>query len=105
MKKKRPKLKESIPLGEIIPQVLQSYPHGSNQGLSRVWALWDQTVGEALAQNARPAAFKDNLLLVHVASPTWIHHLQFLKADLITKLNNALQNEMVADIKFKVGPL
>jgi predicted nucleic acid-binding Zn ribbon protein len=41
--------------------------------------------------------------LVHVTSSAWIHHLQFLKKELVKRLNDDLGQPLVSDIKFKVG--
>ena len=62
-------------------------------------------VGEVIARNARPGAFKGKLLLVNVTSSTWAHQLQFLKKDIIKKVNDALGKELVEEIKFKIGPV
>jgi hypothetical protein len=104
MPERKPK-QDFIHIGRIIGDVLKEFMPESGGGLSRVWQLWDDVVGAAIAANARPAAFKGDLLLVHVTSSTWIHQLQFLKADIISKLNAALGKPMITEIKFKIGPL
>jgi predicted nucleic acid-binding Zn ribbon protein len=58
-----------------------------------------------IAQNAKPAAFKGKILIVHVSSSTWVHQLQFLKKEMIAKLNNAFGNALIDDLKFKIGKL
>ena len=100
----RKQKKGFVPIGSIIADLLKQYRRESNGGLIQVWHVWDGVVGEAIASNAQPAAFKGDLLLVHVTSSTWIHQLQFLKADIISKLNTALDKPAVAEIKFKIGP-
>jgi predicted nucleic acid-binding Zn ribbon protein len=70
-----------------------------------VWRVWNSAAGEELARHARPVAFKGSTLLVAVASSSWRHHLHFLKADLVRRLNAELGRDMVTDIKFKVGSL
>jgi predicted nucleic acid-binding Zn ribbon protein len=67
--------------------------------------LWDRVVGAPIAGNAKPAAFKGRILLVHVTSSTWIHQLQFLRKDIIEQLNRALGKELIEEIKFKIGPV
>jgi predicted nucleic acid-binding Zn ribbon protein len=62
-------------------------------------------VGEVIAQNAKPAAFKGQILLVHVTSSSWIHQLQFLKKEMIERLNNSMGKPLIEDLKFKIGPL
>ena len=73
--------------------------------MAGIWQLWDAAVGSAIAENARPAAFKGGLLVVHVSSSTWIHQLLFLKTDILAKVNHAFGKSLVQDIKFKIGPL
>ena len=73
--------------------------------MTAVWDRWDQAVGPDIARNAQPAAFKGELLLVHVSNSVWLHQLQFLKADLITRINTACGSQLVARMTFKIGPL
>jgi predicted nucleic acid-binding Zn ribbon protein len=99
------KRSDFVHIGNILENVLKSYRTEADFRLKAVWRLWDAAVGEAIAQNAQPAACKGNLLIVHVTNSTWIHQLQFLKKDLISALNAALGQSLLADIKFKIGPL
>ena len=94
-----------VQIGGVIRQVLRSCRRESGADLIRIWRLWDDTVGSVIAPNAQPAAFKGRLLLVHVASSSWMQQLRFLKQDMIKKLNLALEEELIEDIKFKIGPL
>ena len=103
--KKQDKPSDFVPIGHVIDSVLKNIRSEADYGLTKVWRLWDGVVGETIASNARPAAFKGQLLIVHVISSTWVHQLQFLKNDLITQLNDALGQSLVKDIKFKIGPL
>ena len=102
---KRKNIKEFVHIGTVINDVMRSYRNDCDQHLAQIWGLWDSAVGDDIAKNARPEAFKGKLLLVHVSSPTWMHQLQFFKQDMIKKLNDALGNAVVEEIKFKVGPV
>ena len=101
----RKKKAEFVHIGSIIDNVLKMYRRESDTGLNEIWNLWNSTVGSSIAENAKPAAIKGRLLLVHVASSAWIHQLQFLKDDIIRTMNMASGKEMIEDIKFKIGPL
>ena len=105
MKAKRKNSKEFVRISGIVNKVLQTCRKESDEGLTHVWSLWDRAVGEVIAENARPAAFKGKLLLVHVASSSWMHQLQFMKKDIIEKVNDALEEPLVEEIKFKIGAL
>jgi len=104
MKRKKP-AKEFAHIGSVIRNVLGSYRQDADQGLLQIWSLWDNAVGEVVAGNARPEAFKGKLLLVNVTCSAWVHQLQFLKKDIIKKVNQALGNPLVEDIRFKIGPI
>ena len=94
---------EPVPIGTVLSSVLKSGQIKTDGSLAKVWDLWTETVGAAIAENAKPAAFKQDILLVHVSSSVWLHHLQFLKQDIIAKLNAAMDDAVVKDIKFKIG--
>ena len=94
-----------VHIGGIIDDVLANFRRESDGELMRVWQLWDGVVGDVIAQNAKPAAFKGRVLIVHVSSSPWVHQLQFLKADMISKLNSALGKALIEDLKFKIGTL
>jgi predicted nucleic acid-binding Zn ribbon protein len=88
---------------EVLQAVLKRYRPEAEAGMLRIWQVWDLVVGEEMARNARPAAFKGSILLVHVTSPAWIHHLQFQRKEIIARLNTRLGVSMVSELKFKVG--
>lgn len=104
MKKRRTNKKFSD-IGDVLGKVLQQYRPMTDQSLIRVWDLWEEAVGAGVAENARPAAFKTDELLVHVSNSTWLHHLRFLENDLMDKLNIALGRNQIRTIRFKIGPI
>jgi len=94
-----------VHIGSIIDDVLKSYSREPDGELLRVWHVWDSIVGDIISKNTKPAAFKGRILLVHVTSSTWVHQLQFLKEEMIAKLNEALGKSLIDDLKFKIGPI
>jgi predicted nucleic acid-binding Zn ribbon protein len=94
-----------VPIGPVIDQVMRQYRPASDQGLLKVWEVWAQAVGAVIATHAKPAAFKGDLLLVHVSSSTWLHHLRFLEQEIILKLNTLLGGAKVSHIKLQIGTL
>ena len=104
MVRETPKTK-FVHIGDILGDVLKKYRRESDTELVQVWQIWDKIVGDIIAQNAKPAAFKGRILLVHVTSSSWIHQLQFLKREMIANLNNSLGKTLIEDLKFKIGPV
>ena len=103
--RKQDKQSDFVQIGNVIDGVIKNIRSEPDYALTKIWRLWDEIAGETIASNARPAAFKGKLLIVHVISPAWTHQLQFLKNDLMAKLNDPLGKPLVEEIKFKIGPL
>ncbi|MEW6077016.1 MAG: DUF721 domain-containing protein [Thermodesulfobacteriota bacterium] len=90
-------------ISDIIRTTLGKWLQTSGEPITRVWELWDATVGDPIAKNTRPACLKNQTLTVHVSSPAWIQELRFSKKNLIEKINTAAGSHLVSDIKFKVN--
>lgn len=103
MNEKRSANKKFTPIGEALARVLQQYRPATDPFMIQVWNVWESAVGASIAANARPVAFKGELLLVHVSSSTWLHHLRILEKEIISKINAALGCSSVGAIKWKVG--
>ena len=93
------------PLGTVLQQAMEASRIDIDLDAYRLWQQWEDVVGPTIAQNTRPEAIKGKLLLVNVSSAPWMQQLQFLKPELIEKLNETLGKEVVGDIRFKIGPL
>ncbi|MBT8341342.1 MAG: DUF721 domain-containing protein [Desulfatitalea sp.] len=102
---KRRNNKQFTHIGQVVEKVLREYRPQGDSELIRVWEVWESTVGKAIATNAQPKAFKGDVLLVQVASSTWLHHIRFLEKEMVTKINAALGGNSVRAFKFKVGAL
>lgn len=105
MRPVRKKMDKPAPLGGILKKALKASNIEVDLELYRLWEQWADLVGPAIAQNARPEAIKGKLLLVNVSSAPWMQQLQYLKSELIEKLNSALGMEALKDIRFKIGPV
>ena len=105
MAEKGGKKSEVLHIGSILPEVIRNCRRENDTAMTAVWDVWAQAVGGTVAGNTRPAAFKGRLLLVHVSSSVWVHQLQFMKAELIDKVNTACGKPLVDDMTFKIGPL
>ncbi len=101
----RKKMSSPAPLGTVLQQAMEASRIDIDLDAYRLWQQWEDVVGPTIAQNTRPEAIKGKLLLVNVSSAPWMQQLQFLKPELIEKLNETLGKEVVGDIRFKIGPL
>ena len=62
---------------------------------------WAKIVGDHIAKFSEATRIKQGVLFVRVNVSTWRNELQLRKPEIIRKLNNALGDELVKDIKFQ----
>jgi predicted nucleic acid-binding Zn ribbon protein len=105
MAQRRFNTKNFTNIGSVLDRVLHQYRPKADQEICKVWDIWSLAVGPEIAANARPAAFKGNILLLHVSNSTWLHHLRFMEKDLIAKINCALGTARIETIQLKIGPV
>lgn len=104
MTQRRRNRKNFAPLGQVLDKVVHQYRPQADHALIQVWDVWQAAVGDIIADNAQPAAFKRDILLIHVSSSTWLHHLRFMEKELIAKINHSLGAKRVRALTFKIGP-
>ncbi|MFN2376485.1 MAG: DUF721 domain-containing protein, partial [Candidatus Binatia bacterium] len=69
----------------------------------RVWQAWDEVVGRTISRNAQPVRLDGTRLVVTVRSSTWLQELSLLQRELIARLNEWMQREVVRELFFVVG--
>lgn len=95
-----------VRLGPIINSLISSYQKTTEPSvgkLSKIEDAWKSIAGSDIAENTKPTAIRGGLLTVNVTSSVWIQQLQYIKVELIIRLNAALKGESIENIKFKVG--
>ena len=96
-------MKRSSPtkLSEGIAAVLLELGMGKKIRQYEVFNLWESIVGEQIAKVAVAERISGSKLFVRVSRATWRNELIFLKQELITKINRALNEEIISDIIFR----
>jgi hypothetical protein len=92
-------------ISAILPRAIKAIHPDKIDTFIAICSLWDDIVGKSVSDHVRPAAYKKPLLIVHVNSSAWIHHLQFSKKVMIDQINTMLKITAVTDIKCKIGPV
>jgi len=94
----RPTMKKAEKVSSLLKTVLGD--QGLKEQLSRyqAWLVWDQLVGEQIAQRARPLRLRQNVLEVQVDHPVWMQQLQMLKPKILEKINQQIPNAGITDI-------
>ena len=94
-----------VKVGHIIKDVLRVQRKHGDAKMVRVWDEWQSAVGEQIGKNSNPAAFKGRLLIVNVTNSAWVQQLWLLRKEIIDKVNRSLGEDLIGEIKFKIGPV
>lgn len=103
MKKATPFGTALTPVGAVLETLVENCRSRTGGRIAQLSHIWEKAVAPPISDNARPFAIRGSLLLVHVSSSPWLHHLQFLKTDLMDTLNRHLSSTPITDIQFRVG--
>lgn len=102
---KKNKDSKLIHIKDILGNALGKYRPAMDTAMTGIWDVWDDAVGKPIAMNAKPESFKDGILNVNVSSSAWIHQLKFLETEMIANINKRLDQQIVKQIRFKIGKI
>ncbi len=71
----------------------------------RIWAIWEEAVGEQIAQHAIPSKIRNDVLEIKVAHPVWMQQLQLLKPRLLKQINEHLGDTPISDLYLRRGQI
>lgn len=103
MKTSRPRMRRPASVTDLLGSILRGTPAELRLKEGRIWEVWDEAIGGKIAAHAQPVAFREGTLTVHVDSAPWLQQLTYLKKDLIAKVNEALEEELVKELHLKSG--
>lgn len=103
MKTNRPRMRRPASVTDLLGSILRGTPAELRLKEGRIWEVWDEAIGKKIAAHAQPVAFREGTLTVHVDSGPWLQQLTYLKKDLIAKVNEALDEDLVKELHMKAG--
>jgi predicted nucleic acid-binding Zn ribbon protein len=62
--------------------------------------IWEQIVGEKIAENTKADSVEFGILTVKVETPTWRQELIFKKQEILGKINHQLGQNTIREIRF-----
>jgi len=93
------------PLKDIISGLLNNTDLPFNPDDARIWIVWDEAVGAAIAAHAHPSWIKNGCLRVNVSDSVWLQELEYVKETIMEKVNGKLGRNAVERIDLRFGPL
>lgn len=103
MVRRRSKKSQAEPITEAIHSALNASGMKDQARRFRIIQIYDQAVGKIIAKRSHPIAFSRGVLTVKSQSTAWQNELTFLKADMMARLNEALDAEVIQDIRVVAG--
>ncbi len=92
-------------IGDILPTVLKKRKIPVHTRDHRLSDAWNKAVGPIISGNTRANNVKGDTLFVKVSTSTWMQQLQFMKQDIIDKVNAVLEDQTIKNIYFSIGDI
>ncbi len=98
---KLPHRKDSTLLSSAIDDLTSRLGYRETIKAQMAIIVWDDVVGEKIVKVTSPVSIKKGILKVKVKNPVWRNELSYCKEDIRRKLNKAIGEPVVADIRFE----
>ena len=91
---------------KMSSQVLQSLFEDGKSPLSehflrwKLWSRWEELMGESIAENSEPVGYYQKKLYVFVKNSSVMHHMYFLRQNMIRKIAKEFHRNFVKEIIF-----
>jgi hypothetical protein len=104
MRRRTKRVKPEI-LGDILQKILKkrNIPHTSTD--RHLLNTWRRAVGPQIAAQTSPDTVKRGTLFVRVSAPVWLHQLQFMKEEILSKFNELCGRQEVHGLYFTIGDI
>ncbi|MDZ7658896.1 MAG: DUF721 domain-containing protein [Aliifodinibius sp.] len=85
-------------LKEALKDFLDTYPHRKRLKRGMILSLWEQTVGERIAEQTENLHFEHGNLVVHVKNPAWRQEIHMKRYSIAKKLNDQVDEKIIKEI-------
>ena len=92
-------------LGDVLQGILKKHNIFFDSEEQRLLEVWQKAVGPQISVQTRPDRLKRNTLFVKVSSSVWMQQLHIIKQEIIEKINQLLEKELIKNIHFSIGDI
>lgn len=92
-------------IGNVLAQLVQRRGYAQVRAAGEREKAWETALGEQLAPSTRVQGVRRGVLEVLVANSLLMQELTFRKEDLLASLQDALPEEKIKQIRFRVGTI
>ena len=86
------------PLKDALKDFLDNYPHRKRPKRGMILSLWEQTVGERIAEQTKNIHFERGNLIIHVKNPAWRQEIHMKRFSIAKRLNEKVEEEIIKEI-------
>jgi predicted nucleic acid-binding Zn ribbon protein len=92
-------------IGGAIQDLLVRFDAKGSFAIVRLIRLWPEVVGEAIARRTEVSDLKFHTAVVKVSGAMWIQELNLMKPQILSRLRDALGDDVVRELRFIQGRL
>ena len=103
--RRRRRQKDLLKLGDVLQRTLKRREVFVPFEDRKLLEIWRQSVGPQIATRTHPENIRRGTLFVKVATSVWMQQLQYMKKEIIEKMNRLHGGETVQNIRFVIGEI
>lgn len=92
-------------IDRILEKTLREYGLDHKILEVKVFTAWKEAVGDLIARNTQPISLVNGRLTVHATTHVWVNELLLLRERMIQKMNTAVGESAVRELKFSARPI
>ena len=89
-------------LDQVVEDVIQVYGYDSKISEARVFLVWEDIVGQFIAENTQPSSLVEGKFRIWVKNSVLLSELHLLSRNLIDKINSKIGKSVVRELRFQL---
>src|SRR6056297_960264 len=86
------------PLKELVKDFLDDVPYRMRLKRGMILSLWDEAVGEKIAEQTENLRFAKDKLILNVKNPAWRHEIHMKRFSIAKKHNYQVGEKIIKEI-------
>ncbi len=99
----RQSVSDPLLIKNIMDELVKGREWESALAEGNLFSLWNEIVGDEIAEHSEPVTFFEGVLTVRASSTAWATQLNLLKPTILEKITSTLSDVLVDDIQV-LGP-
>jgi len=88
-------------LNTVLKKFVKDFGLEGGAALTNLQKQWANIAGQTIASHTSPFTIRNSVLTLTVDTPQWMHHLSFVKEEMLAKLGKF----NISEVRFRLGKL